>query len=130
MASPTTQQSANQNSTVPNAPSIALIDNPNAGKTALFNALTGLRAKTANYPGITVDCPVGQIRLPNITADLLDLPGLYSLDALSPEEKVAEAALRGELESVKRPDVVVLVVDATSVWQVKSLTCVCQRSWP
>ena len=115
MASLTTQQSDQQNSTVTNRPSIALIGNPNAGKTALFNALTGLRAKTANYPGITVDCRVGQIRLPNITADLLDLPGLYSLDALSPEEKVAEAALRGELESVKRPDVVVLVVDATNV---------------
>ncbi len=115
MASPTTQPSDHPTSTVTNRPSIALIGNPNAGKTALFNALTGLRAKTANYPGITVDCRVGQIRLPNITADLLDLPGLYSLDALSPEEKVAEAALRGELESVKRPDVVVLVVDATNV---------------
>jgi len=115
MASLTNQQSDQQNSTVTNRSSIALIGNPNAGKTALFNALTGLRAKTANYPGITVDCRVGQVRLPNITADLLDLPGLYSLDALSPEEKVAEAALRGELESVKRPDVVVLVVDATNV---------------
>lgn len=94
---------------------VALIGNPNAGKTTLFNALTGLRAKTANYPGITVDVRRGRMSLADQQCDVVDLPGLYSLDSLTPEEKLAAAMLCGELPGEPRPDVVVLVLDATNL---------------
>lgn len=94
-------------------PVVALIGNPNTGKTSLFNRLTGLRAKTANYPGITVDLRKGRLRLPDRDADLIDLPGLYSLDVLSPEEQIAKSMLHGELADGSAPDAVVLVIDAT-----------------
>ncbi len=93
---------------------VLLVGNPNAGKTALFNALTGLRAKTANYPGITVDLREGRLRLSDRPAKLVDLPGLYSLDAITPEEKLAKSALGGRVKD-RPPDAVVLVVDATNV---------------
>ncbi|MEE2781609.1 MAG: ferrous iron transporter B [Planctomycetota bacterium] len=93
------------------APRIVLAGNPNAGKTLLFNRLTGLRAKTANYPGITVDVRKASIRLAGSPVELIDLPGLYSLDALSPEEEVAGDMLTGQVESM--PDAVLLVLDAT-----------------
>ncbi len=94
---------------------VALVGNPNAGKTSLFNRLTGLRARTANYPGITVDLRKGSVALPGQSAELIDLPGLYSIDALSPEEQVAKAVLLGEIEGANVPDVVVLVLDATNL---------------
>lgn len=94
---------------------VLLVGNPNAGKTALFNALTGLRAKSANYPGITVDVRKASILFGTVQAEIVDVPGLYSLDALSPEEKVTEAALKGNLPRQTKPDVVVLVVDATNL---------------
>ena len=92
---------------------VLLVGNPNAGKTALFNAMTGLRAKTANFPGTTVDYRLSDIRLAGHQITLIDLPGLYSLDALSPEEVVAERALRGQAKSLSRPDLVLLVIDST-----------------
>ena len=92
-------------------PRIALAGNPNAGKTLLFNRLTGLRAKTANYPGITVDVRKASIRLSGTPVELIDLPGLYSLDALSPEEEVAGDVLKGKIEG--EPAAVLLVLDAT-----------------
>jgi ferrous iron transport protein B len=94
---------------------VALIGNPNAGKTTLFNALTGLRARTANYPGITVDWRKAVVRLEYGATNLIDLPGLYSLDAITPEERVAESVLRGRLDGEAAPDVVVLVMDATNL---------------
>ncbi len=94
---------------------VALVGNPNSGKTSLFNRLTGLRARTANYPGITVDLRKGTIALPGHSADLIDLPGLYSIDALSPEEQVAKAVLLGDIDGAAAPDVVVLVLDATNL---------------
>ena len=93
---------------------VLLVGNPNAGKTSLFNSLTGLRAKTANYPGITVDLRKGRLRLGDGEVELVDLPGLYSLDAITPEEKVAEDALHGRLPNSAVPAAVVLVVDATN----------------
>ncbi|MCA9217116.1 MAG: ferrous iron transporter B, partial [Planctomycetales bacterium] len=99
----------------PKLPQLALIGNPNSGKTALFNALTGLRAKTANYPGITVDVRKGAMQLLSLRVELIDLPGLYSLDSLTPEEKVAEAALRGTLAGQPELDAIVLVLDATNI---------------
>ena len=94
---------------------VALVGNPNAGKTSLFNALTGLRAKTANYPGITVDVRQASLRLSKLTADLVDLPGVYTLDALTPEEKVTAAVLQGEFRDEPAPDAIVLVLDGTNL---------------
>lgn len=94
---------------------VALVGNPNTGKTTLFNRLTGLRAKTANYPGITVDLRKGAVTLDSGAVELIDLPGLYSLDATSPEEKVAKSILEGNHPHVATPDVVVLVMDATNI---------------
>ena len=92
---------------------VALVGNPNTGKTTLFNKLTGLRARTANFPGITVDLRSGRVQLESGFAEIVDLPGLYSLEAVSPEEKVTAKFLAGGLEGAPAPDVVVLVLDAT-----------------
>ncbi len=97
------------------AASVLLIGNPNSGKTTLFNALTGLRAKTANYPGVTVDHRAARVRFADQPVDLVDLPGLYSLDALTPEERLAEAALQGDMDGVRPADLIVLVLDATNL---------------
>jgi len=94
---------------------IALAGNPNAGKTTLFNALTGLKQKVANYPGVTVERKSGRWQLNGNGADLIDLPGLYSLDATSLDEQIARNVITGEQKGVKRPDVVVAVVDATNL---------------
>ena len=94
---------------------VALVGNPNTGKTTLFNKLTGLRAKTANFPGITVDLRRGRIKLPSGLVDVIDLPGLYSLEAVSPEEQVTADALGGQIARTPVPDVVVLVLDATNL---------------
>lgn len=98
---------------------VLLVGNPNAGKTSLFNALTGLRAKTANYPGITVDVRKATIALPQVDGnrgariELIDLPGLYSMQPTSPEETVAADAIRGEIGGLA--DAIVLVLDATNL---------------
>ncbi|HEX8422022.1 MAG TPA: ferrous iron transporter B, partial [Pyrinomonadaceae bacterium] len=96
---------------------IALAGNPNAGKTSLFNALTGLRQKVANYPGVTVERKEGFWHLaPDLAvAHLIDLPGLYSLDANSIDEQIARDVITGRLESVPRPDCIIVVVDATNL---------------
>ena len=92
-----------------------MVGNPNAGKTTLFNALTGLRAKTANFPGTTVERRIGRVTLGGHAVRLIDLPGLYSLAAATPEEKVARRTLMGEVDGVTKPSVVVLIVDATNL---------------
>lgn len=94
---------------------VALAGNPNAGKTTLFNALTGLSQKVANYPGVTVERKEGRWNFNNSTARLIDLPGLYSLDATSLDEHIASDVLRGEVDSIAKPDVVIAVVDATNL---------------
>jgi len=96
-------------------PRVALIGIPNTGKTLLFNALTGLRAKTANFSGTTVDHRVGRSTVAGRSVELIDLPGLYALDAISLEERVAEAVLRGESPDVPKPDAVLVVIDATNL---------------
>ena len=93
---------------------LALVGNPNAGKTTLFNALTGLRAKTANFPGTTVERKVGRLHLDHKQIVVVDLPGLYSLDSKSPDEKLAADALQGKLEHTA-PDAALVVVDATNL---------------
>ena len=93
---------------------LALVGNPNAGKTTLFNALTGLRAKTANFPGTTVERKVGRLHLERKQIVVVDLPGLYSLDSSSPDEKLAADALQGRLDH-QAPDAALVVVDATNL---------------
>ncbi len=94
---------------------IALIGNPNTGKSTLFNALTGLRQKTANYPGVTVEQHTGQITLDGQAVTLVDLPGAYSLAAQSPDEMVAIDVLLGHVTDLPRPRAVLAVVDATNL---------------
>jgi ferrous iron transport protein B len=97
-------------------PRIALVGNPNSGKTALFNALTGSRQKVANYAGVTVERKEGSLTTP--TGErivVLDLPGTYSLRARSPDEEVTRDAVLGRLAGETRPDAIVCVADATNL---------------
>jgi ferrous iron transport protein B len=94
---------------------IALAGNPNAGKTTLFNSLTGLKQKVANYPGVTVERKEGAWSLDGKTVNLIDLPGLYSLDATSLDEQIASDIIRGDQEGVPKPDAIIAVVDATNL---------------
>jgi len=96
---------------------IALAGNPNAGKTTLFNALTGMKQKVANYPGVTVERKEGFWRLGSDEnfARLIDLPGLYSLDATSLDEQIARDVLTGRIKNLPKPDVIITVVDATNL---------------
>ena len=97
---------------------VALVGNPNSGKSALFNALTGARQKIANYPGVTVERKAGRLALPNgESRELIDLPGAYSFDAASPDEEVTRKLVHGEFEGESAPDVLVLVVDAANLEQ-------------
>jgi ferrous iron transport protein B len=96
-------------------PKIALVGNPNCGKTSLFNALTGLRQKVGNFPGVTVDRKAGLVSLPDgRTSDLVDLPGTYSLYPSAEDEMVATSVL-ANTQDRDHPDLVVLVADATNL---------------
>jgi ferrous iron transport protein B len=94
---------------------VALVGSPNAGKTSVFNHLTGLHAKTGNYPGVTVGRSVGTTKVDGVTVAVEDLPGTYSLDPISPDEQVVTDLLAGEYHNIDRPDAVVLVADATTL---------------
>src|SRR5512133_409791 len=89
---------------------IALAGNPNAGKSTIFNALTGLHQHTSNWPGKTVEKKEGEFEHNGITINIVDLPGTYSLTAYSPEEIIARDYIIEE-----QPDVVINVVDATNL---------------
>ncbi|MBC5785858.1 ferrous iron transporter B [Ramlibacter sp. USB13] len=94
----------------------ALVGNPNAGKTALFNRLTGSNQKVANYAGVTIERKEGRLALPSgKTVRVLDLPGTYSLHPRSPDERITCEVLNGTARGEKRPDLVVCVVDATNL---------------
>jgi len=94
---------------------VALTGNPNAGKTTLFNALSGLRHRVGNYPGVTVEMKKGRSSFGQVDFDLIDLPGTYSLAARSPDEMVAVDLLLGHCENEPRPDVILAIVDASNL---------------
>ncbi len=95
---------------------IALVGNPNCGKTSLFNLLTGARQKVANYAGVTVERKEGRLTLPSGRhLQVLDLPGAYSLDAASPDESITRAVCLGEQPGEAAPDLLVCVADATNL---------------
>jgi ferrous iron transport protein B len=100
---------------LPRTLSVALVGNPNAGKTTLFNALSGLRQRVGNYPGVTVEMKKGRAGAGDRAFDLIDLPGTYSLAARSPDEMVAVDLLLGQCPGEPRPDVVLAIVDASNL---------------
>jgi ferrous iron transport protein B len=94
---------------------VALLGNPNTGKSTLFSALAGIPTRIGNYPGVTVEEKVGRFAHRGRTIDLVDLPGTYSLRAKSPDEQVAIDVLHGRIAGVPLPDCVVVVIDATNL---------------
>ena len=112
----------------PAGPLLALVGNPNCGKTALFNRLTGSRQKVANYAGVTVERKEGRVQTPQgKSLRLLDLPGTYSLYPRSPDERVTCDVLAGRAIGEKRPDLVVCVLDATNLRRNLRLVLAVQR---
>jgi ferrous iron transport protein B len=100
------------------SPLVALVGNPNCGKTALFNVLTGSRQKVANYAGVTVERKEGVLQTPSgLRVRILDLPGAYSLDPLTPDEQVTADVLLGRRAGERAPDFAVCVTDATNLRQ-------------
>lgn len=95
---------------------LALVGNPNCGKTSLYNTLTGHRQKVANYAGVTVERRTGHITLENnLSIDIVDLPGIYSLNPESPDQKIARSVILGEQKDQVKPDVLLCVIDATKL---------------
>jgi len=94
---------------------LGLVGSPNSGKTTLFNALTGLRARVANYPGVTVERREGDLQLGERAARIIDLPGTYSLDPISADEAVVLQVLDARIPGVRAPDALVIVADACTL---------------
>src|SRR6185369_13515724 len=95
---------------------VAIAGNPNCGKSTIFNALTGMRQKVGNYPGVTVEKKTGRFFGSHGEAmELIDLPGSYSLQVRSPDEAVARDLLLGRIPGTERPDVIVAVLDASNL---------------
>ncbi|MCB1174289.1 MAG: ferrous iron transport protein B [Leptospiraceae bacterium] len=112
-------------------PQIALIGNPNAGKTTLFNAICGYRQKTANYPGATIDLKRGYFGFQGQSWALIDLPGLYSLQATSIDERIALDVLYKSVLGIEKIDAIVCVIDATNLKRnLLLLTQLCELGIP
>src|SRR5580698_8256408 len=95
---------------------VAIIGPPNSGKSTLFNRLTGLRQKVANFPGVTVEHRMGKVKLePGREVFVVDLPGVYSLNPRTEDEKVTHDVLLGEMKGIPRPEAVLLVLDSTNL---------------
>ena len=108
--------------------SVALVGNPNCGKTALFNLLTGARQKVANYAGVTVERKIGQARLADgRSVRVIDLPGTYSLQPATPDEQVTLEVIEGRRAGEDVPDALVVVVDATNLRMNLRLVLECKR---
>jgi ferrous iron transport protein B len=98
------------------APLVALVGNPNAGKSSLFNALTGARQKVGNYPGVTVERHAGRFALPDgRPIELVDLPGAYSLEPASPDEAVTRDVILGQQAGERLPSALIVVIDASNL---------------
>jgi ferrous iron transport protein B len=97
--------------------SIALLGNPNSGKSTLFNRLTGLRQTTGNYPGVTVEKHIGTAELEHSAVQLVDLPGIYCLGGKSNDERIAVDVLLGRMHDTDAPEGLMVVVDATHLYQ-------------
>jgi ferrous iron transport protein B len=104
-----------ETSKVISVPVVALIGNPNTGKTTLFNALTGLNQHVGNYPGVTVERKVGTMKLDDKSrVELIDLPGTYSLAARSPDEMIAVDVLLGQQRGAEKVDAILAIADASN----------------
>ena len=97
--------------------SIAVIGNPNSGKSTLFNRLTGMRQTTGNYPGVTVEKHSGTVQLENSALELVDLPGIYCLGGFSTDERIAIDVILGRIEGTPSPGGLLVVLDATHLYQ-------------
>ena len=117
MANPSTIRIPLERLTVARKTTIALVGNPNSGKSTVFNRLTGLRQKTANFPGVTVEKRIGKVTLNGMVMDLIDLPGTYSLSSNSDDERIAVDVLLGRVAGTPPPDVILAAVDATRLYQ-------------
>jgi len=96
---------------------VAVVGNPNSGKSSLFNRLTGMRQRTANYPGVTVERRTGRATLGGVGIDFIDLPGTYSLTPNSTDERIAISVLFGRVAGTPRPDAILAVIDSTRLYQ-------------
>ena len=96
---------------------VAVIGNPNSGKSTLFNRLTGLRQTTGNYPGVTVEKHVGTMQTDSTALELVDLPGIYCLGGFSADEQIAVDVILGRIEGTRRPEGLLFVLDATHLYQ-------------
>jgi ferrous iron transport protein B len=96
---------------------LAVVGNPNSGKSSLFNRLTGMNQRTANYPGVTVERRTGRAMLEDVAVDLIDLPGTFSLSPGSTDEEIAVGVLFGRVLGTPQPDGIVAVIDATRLYQ-------------
>ena len=106
-----------ENVTFAKSVTIAVVGNPNSGKSTLFNRVTGLNQRTANYPGVTVEKRTGKLTLGKTLFDLIDLPGLYSLSPDSTDERIVVEVLLGRVPGTPQPDVILAVVDSTRLYQ-------------
>src|SRR5215468_5503212 len=95
---------------------VAIVGPPNSGKSTLFNRLTGLRQKVANFPGVTVEHRMGKAKLNSgREVALVDLPGIYSLEPRTEDERVTHDVLTGDMPNLPRPDAVLLILDSTNL---------------
>src|SRR5215469_14177546 len=95
---------------------VAIVGPPNSGKSTLFNRLTGLRQKVANFPGVTVEHRMGKVKLEDDRdVFVVDLPGVYSLSPRSEDEQVTHDVLQGQMEGLPKPDAVLLILDSTNL---------------